>query len=317
MAQADVRAALWEERTLVKTRTVRGTLHLHPSDELPLWTAARRAVPSPWWEAHGVSRAQADAAVDAVAEALDGRELLRAELADEVGRRTGDWAGELLASGWGHIVGQAAVEGTVVHGPPRGTKVTFVRADQWLPKLPSAPAPADALREACRRFLRAYGPGTPRTFADWFAPHLPPAQARDVFESLGSELVEVDVAGSRAWLLAAEGETALGEADGVRLLPEYDCYVMGFRERTALVPERAGAVVAAHGKGRFEGPGAVPWLLVDGVISGTWRRARRGRRIAIAVQPFGRMPAGRRGALDGEAARVGDFLGADTVLEIG
>ncbi len=28
----------------MKTWTLRGTLHMHPSDELRLWTAARRAV---------------------------------------------------------------------------------------------------------------------------------------------------------------------------------------------------------------------------------------------------------------------------------
>src|SRR6516225_12090854 len=34
-----VQHALWEERTLVKTWAMRGTLHLLPSDELPLWHA--------------------------------------------------------------------------------------------------------------------------------------------------------------------------------------------------------------------------------------------------------------------------------------
>ena len=36
VAQTDVRSALWEERALVKARTIRGTLHLHPAGELPL-----------------------------------------------------------------------------------------------------------------------------------------------------------------------------------------------------------------------------------------------------------------------------------------
>src|SRR5687768_5227379 len=40
----DVREALWERRLLVKAWTLRGTLHLHPADELALWHAARRAV---------------------------------------------------------------------------------------------------------------------------------------------------------------------------------------------------------------------------------------------------------------------------------
>lgn len=35
-----VERALWEERTLVKTWAMRGTLHLSPAAEFPLWQAA-------------------------------------------------------------------------------------------------------------------------------------------------------------------------------------------------------------------------------------------------------------------------------------
>jgi len=55
-----VRHALWEERALVKTWTIRGTLHLHPADELPLWTAAVRAVEPPWYEAYGLTAKQGE-----------------------------------------------------------------------------------------------------------------------------------------------------------------------------------------------------------------------------------------------------------------
>jgi hypothetical protein len=63
ITQADVREALWSRRSLVKAWTLRGTLHLHPADELPLWYAARCAVgASPddaagleaWRNPHGV-----------------------------------------------------------------------------------------------------------------------------------------------------------------------------------------------------------------------------------------------------------------------
>ena len=43
ITQADVRDALLERRDLVKTWTLRGTLHIHPADEIGLWTTARRA----------------------------------------------------------------------------------------------------------------------------------------------------------------------------------------------------------------------------------------------------------------------------------
>src|SRR6266704_2181114 len=43
--RADVQRALWEERTLVKTFGPRGTIHLLPTADLPLWTGALSALP--------------------------------------------------------------------------------------------------------------------------------------------------------------------------------------------------------------------------------------------------------------------------------
>ena len=91
ITQADVREALWESRSLAKTWTLRGTLHLHPSDELGLWTAARRAVVGERdYEADGVE--DVEEVVDAIDEALRGRRLLREELADAVAARVGPGA---------------------------------------------------------------------------------------------------------------------------------------------------------------------------------------------------------------------------------
>src|SRR6266571_8576880 len=41
VARADVRELLWERQELAKANTIRGTLHLHPSDELGLWKSLR------------------------------------------------------------------------------------------------------------------------------------------------------------------------------------------------------------------------------------------------------------------------------------
>ena len=40
----DVEDLLWRERVLVKTWAQRGTLHLHRTDELPLWVGAQAAL---------------------------------------------------------------------------------------------------------------------------------------------------------------------------------------------------------------------------------------------------------------------------------
>ena len=292
IAQEDVRGELWEKRSLAKTWTIRGTLHLHPADELPLWTAASRAVAPPWHEQYSLDKAQGDELLDAIGEALDGRCLLREELADEVAKRAGDWTREWVGSGWGYIIGSAAAVGKLCHGPPRGTKVTFVRTDQWIGWREIYPH--EALAEICRRFLETYGPAGPRELAGW----------------LGIKPAEVPA--------LPDVKVKPGRAPGpLRLLPEYDCYVMGFRERDQLVPEKVRRRVKSHPKGRFEGIAAVPTLLIDGVVAGIWRRSRKGKRIEIAVEPARRLSSQERSELEAEADRIGSFLAAEPTLRVG
>jgi len=291
-----VRHALWEERALVKTWTIRGTLHLHPADELPLWTAAVRAVEPPWYEAYGLTAKQGEKVLDAIGDALDGRALLREELADEVARRAGEWTRERIASGWGYIIGSAALLGKLCHGPPRGNKVTFVRTDQWIGW--KDVNPQVALAEVCRRFSAAYGPARAAEFAGWFA--IKPATARQLLDSVG----------------AVQPALRKRPPGPLRLLPEYDCYVMGFRERDHLVPEPVRELVKKHNRGRYEGIAGVPTLLIDGVVAGIWRRARRGKRVEISVEPARKLTREERRALEEEVERIGTFLEAEPALTV-
>jgi hypothetical protein len=309
ITQADVREALWERRQLAKSWTLRGTLHLHPADELSLWTAARRGVVS---EVDYVvdELERVDEIVAAIDEALRGRRLLREELADAVAARVPDAPRDQLASGWGYYLGDAAVAGVLCFGPPQGQKVTFVHAEDWLGPQP-AWEPRDAVREVARRYVAAYGPVTHRDFREWFtARGFKPADAAAVFAEL--DLVEVDVEGRTAWLLEDEEPPKL--ASTVRLLPEYDVYVMGFREREHLVPPEVREQVKAHGKGRYEGPAGTPFVMVDGVCAGIWRRKRTAKRIELTVDPARPLTRAERAGVEAEAERIGAFYGLEPQL---
>ena len=52
---------------------------------------------------------------------------------------------------------------------------------------------------------------------------------------------------------------------------------MGFRERDALVPEAVRRQVAGHGRGKYEGPAGVRFLMIDGIAAGLWERKKRAR----------------------------------------
>jgi winged helix DNA-binding protein len=304
LTQAHVRTALWEERTLAKTWTLRGTLHIHPADELGLWLAARRAVVGDSYFASEVRPKEAKRILSALADALDGRCLTREELVEEVTPRVSEWARERIGSGWGTVLGPAALDGILVHGPPQGTRVTFVRRDQWF-GTQAEHDPRDALAEILRRYLAGFGPATPRDFAQWVGgSHFKAKDAKALLESIADEFVEVDLDGKPAWRLAGKEPRPAAPA-GVRLIPEYDVYVMGFREREHLFPPEAVARTKAHGKGRMEGPGALSWLVVDGAVAGTWSRKRVGKRVELHVEPFGKLTKAQRQGLADESDRIG------------
>ncbi|GII97500.1 DNA glycosylase AlkZ-like family protein [Sinosporangium siamense] len=94
-----LREALWVERSVVKTFGPRGTVHVLPSRDLHLWTAALAAVPAPGVAVPPEMRMtpdQVEAVLEAVGDALKDAELTVDELTGEVVARAGAWAGDLV-----------------------------------------------------------------------------------------------------------------------------------------------------------------------------------------------------------------------------
>jgi Winged helix DNA-binding domain len=141
------------------------------------------------------------------------------------------------------------------------------------------------------------------------------ADARVLFEQLAGDLEEISVDGRPGFVLA--GDRSFPPPSGrLRLLPEYDVYVMGSRERDRLVPEGVRELIARHGRGRYEGPAGVRLVLVDGVAGGLWERRRRGRRLELNVRLVRRLGKSRRVELEREAARAGAFFGLEPTLSV-
>lgn len=331
----DVRDELWERRRLVKTYGIRGTVHVFCADELPLWLAALRAnqpVEDPGRpQLPGArERSRGRAIVDAIGDALaGGRRLTREELGREVAGRVGEWAEEKVFPAFGTMwprwwveIGGAALAGVLCFGPNQGNRVTFVRPDVWLGRWEDVDG-REALREVFRRYLVAYGPATPRDFAQWF--NMDPVGAEDLARSVAGELREVDVEGWRAWLPASELEGPWPEPGrGVRLLPQFDGYVIGCHPRERLVPfdllERFEGRVGATWARRALGGGSVstiPTVLRGGVVAGVWERRRQGRKLELRVEPFEEDGKGLEGELREQADRVGEILEARVTCEVG
>jgi hypothetical protein len=310
-----VQEALWKERSLVKTWAMRGTLHLLPASELPIWVGAqgvlkpRHHAPS-WLRYFGLTREEAESLIAAIPEALADRMLTREELAQEVGRLVGsEELGGKLRQSWGALLKPAAFRGHLLFAPSIGQNVRFARPDRWLEDWQPVDS-EEAAREVTRRYLGAYGPATREEFARWFGT-VSPARSGRLIEGLGEEVTSVEIEGSQAWMLAEHlPELEATEPLGVvRLLPAFDHYVVAApRNREAVLPEALKRRV-------YRSQGWLsPVLLVDGRMEGVWRHERKGERLAVRIEPFGEQPGWVRRAAEGEAERLSRFLGGELDL---
>jgi hypothetical protein len=241
----DVRTALWKDRSLVKTWLMRGTLHLVPAVDLPLYTAALRTRSirsiNAWLKFMQLTEPEFIGLIGSLGDALGGSPMTREELIAKVGRGRSEHIRDVLKSGWGGMLKPVARRGLLCFGPNRGQSVTFVRPDLWLDSW-SELDPDVALVEVARRYLRAYGPATKDDFARWWGAW--PGVGKAAWAGLADELVTVSIEGRRADILARDlpnlGKASVGPS--VQLLPAFDPYLMGHSNRDHLfeaVIERA------------------------------------------------------------------------------
>jgi len=317
--RSDVREALWTERSLVKSRGPRGTVHLLATRDLPMWVGAMSAMPpsrSPFPEHVRLTPEQTDEVVEAIADALRDAELTVDELTEAIVRRTGSWAGDPVMEAfqglwprWRQAEHTAANRGAVCFGPNRGRKVTYTSPHRWLPGFQPAAGPA-ALAELVRRYLHAYGPATPAQFAQWLG--MPPRWATELFGTLAAQLQRVEVDGGPAWAVAGDTAAPSTSPQGVRLLPYFDAYAVGCHPRELLYPGRAGERALAVGQG-----GHYPVLLIDGTVAGVWHQRRSGRRLDLTVEPLDPLTRRQRSELDEQVQRVAEILEGTARLTIG
>jgi hypothetical protein len=301
----DVRKALWRKKTLVKTWLMRGTLHLIPSADLPLYTAAmrsRRVWPNnTWLKWVQLTEPELVLLIETIGDALD-QPLTREELIAKVGRTSSEHVRTVLKSGWSTLLKPVARSGRLCFGPSRGTSVTFVRPDVWLDPWRDLD-PDEAIVEIARRYLRAYGPATKDDFSRWFGAW--PGVAKAAWAGLAAELVPVSIEGLRADVLAADLKplTAKPRGSSVKLLPPFDPYLMGHSSRDHLF-ERAYRPRVSRTAGWIS---AV--VLVDGRVRGTWSHAVAKQAIRIAVEPFQKLPPAVRTEIHARAYELAATLG--------
>ncbi len=277
--RVDVERARFESKSVVWTWLMRGTLHLVATEDLDWLLAALGPA-----MIRGNAARRAEFGLD---EETYGRGLnvVRRYLLEH-GAATRRELGAALAaaglpSGYSaerHLLHRAALEGIVCMGRDRGAEPTFVLLERWLGRPVQTVKPETALAEIVARYLAAYAPATLTDLSTWSG--LPVGMLRPVWDAAARERIEVIVQGKPAWMPRERPTEPLPDSSPhVRLLPAFDDYLLGHRDRTL--------ILAKEDAGRILVGGIIqPAILVDGRVAGAWRTNRKGRRVDITQEPF-------------------------------
>jgi len=314
LTRAEIDAALYRHRTLVKTNCMRSTLHFLETGDYPYYVAALRKsrlrLALAVMARYGVTEKESDAGRVVALDALAAGPMTRRDIKERVLNRVkvSKKARFWFQNSWWGAVHQSIVEGEVCYGQERGRDIALIRVDQWLPKFQKIPE-EEAQKFILHRYLSVYAPATLRDFAKWAG--ISAVEAQSAGEALKDETQEVCADGKTALILKKdldEIRKSRIEDHHVRLLPNFDVYLLAHSEKDHLVSPQFYKRV-------FRNQGWIsPVVLLNGRVIGMWSIDRKGKGIALQVEPFENFPRAVRAGIEEEAASLAKFL--DSSLEV-
>lgn len=301
-----VRAAL-DSGAVVRSWPMRGTLHLVAPEDLR-WmldlTAERltKGIAARHREL-GITWADVEQCREvALSRIAAGGPVSRSDLFKEF-----EAAGQSTTGQRGiHILGTLCRHAWLVQGPLVGNQQLLVAFDEWIPESRRF-GRAEAIAEFLLRYLRSHGPATLRDFAWWT--QIPLNEVRAALEDVREGLVELEFGGSSYWMspeTAALLDTRVPGARTVLLLPGFDEFVLGYQDRSLVLPPEHASKIVPGGNGVFK-----KTVVAAGEVVGTWARAGTSRTAVVVpelFEPDRPLRPAAQSAFDRAARRYLEFL---------
>ena len=190
-------------------------------------------------------------------------------------------------------------KGLVVFGEREGISPTFTSPLRWLGHML---APSAQGAELARRFLHAYGPATPRAFAEWLGST--PAQAKRLWRQIEEELEPVTAAGKKAFILQSDRESfrCADTEEALLLLGPHDPY-LDIRDRAILLEDTAAQRQVWRTVGN---PGVI---LKSGKIIGIWKTRIQREKLSVTTTLWQPLSAPEQRELERQIEGYASFCG--------
>lgn len=305
----DLTRALYDQRSLVKIWGVRATVHIVATDQVAEYYQATRY-------AGGRHPLRIEPGHRQILKLLDAKGPLTAqEIADalpELAKRVQTPQGEMSA---GAIRLRELTQSTIlVPVTPRGDWTsslhTYTGFSTWLPKVDlAAVSEADARTRVISRYLAGFGPATVDDIAWWMG--ISKAAVAEALHGMRRKVAEIEVAGldGRFIVLKSDLEALVRFSpgpDACQLLPKFDPYIMGYKNRQRLIPARHENKVYRSSRAEV-----LPCIVANGRIIGTWDYKQTNRRLVINLSVFEKITTSLARAITPQAERLSRFLDAD------
>ncbi|MDR0815315.1 MAG: winged helix DNA-binding domain-containing protein [Bacteroidales bacterium] len=201
-----------------------------------------------------------DACNDLIRKVLQGRQLTRNELGQELEK-----AGIMVNSArLVHFMMRAEVEGVVCSGAPAGKEQTYALLDERAPRMPVI-SKEEALAKLARIYFTSHCPATLADFVWWSG--LSMTEARQGMDAVKNDFV-AETIGDKTYLIANTFKNSAIQKPSACLLPAFDEYLISYTDRSAaLASENHSKAVSSNGVFR-------PIIVVDGKVAGLWKKTQ-------------------------------------------
>jgi DNA glycosylase AlkZ-like len=204
-----------------------------------------------------------------------------------------------------YIVGKAEQDALICSGPRRGKQFTYALLEERAPKA-RALERDEALAELIRRYFTGHGPATLQDFVWWSG--LTTADAKTGLDLAASHLTQEVIKGKTYWLGASMPVEA-EPSPVVHLLPNFDEYIVGYKDRSAAFDVHDTKMENPRDSIVFDHT-----ILIDGRVSGTWKRSFSKGQILLAASPFASLSAAEEAALASAIRHYGEFHGMPVTM---
>lgn len=197
------------------------------------------------------------------------------------------------------FMARAEQEGIICSGEDRGSKCTYALLEERVPPMPEL-TKDESLARLARSYFRSHSPAVLQDFIWWSG--LPISDAKQAVYLIASELT-TEQWKEQTWYIHDTCRTRGKLSGHIHLLPSYDEYLLGYKDRTDVLP-------LEHYSKAFTNNGLFfPIVLHNGQVIGNWDKSVKKKSVDLAYFWFAPDVCSDEELLEQAKQKYAQFLG--------